>query len=50
MRHPAARAIEVVSFHSSACAVAAAHGFASRLVIFADYAPEALAPWRRGMG
>jgi glycerophosphoryl diester phosphodiesterase len=37
--------IEVISFHSSACAVAAAHGFASRLVVFADYAPEALAAW-----
>ena len=34
--------IEVISFHSSACAVAAAHGFAWRLVVFADYAPEAL--------
>jgi len=39
------RRIEVISFHSSACAVAAAHGFASRLVVFADYAPEALATW-----
>ncbi len=39
------RRIEVISFHSSACAVAAAHGFASRLVVFADYAPESLAAW-----
>jgi glycerophosphoryl diester phosphodiesterase len=37
--------IEVISFHSRACAVAAAHGFRSRLVIWADYAPEALAVW-----
>jgi glycerophosphoryl diester phosphodiesterase len=44
--------VEVISFHSSACAVAAAHGFASRLVVFADYAPEALATWasRHGVG
>jgi glycerophosphoryl diester phosphodiesterase len=37
--------LEVISFHSVACAVAAAHGFRSRLVIWADYAPEALAAW-----
>jgi glycerophosphoryl diester phosphodiesterase len=37
--------IEVISFHSAACATAAAHGFRSRLVVFADYAPEALATW-----
>lgn len=39
--------IEVISFHSAACAVAAAHGFAARLIVFADYAPEALAAWAR---
>ncbi len=39
--------IEVISFHSAACAVAAAHGFSARLVVFADYAPEALAAWAR---
>lgn len=37
--------LEVISFHSAACAVAAAHGFSARLVIWADYAPEALAAW-----
>jgi glycerophosphoryl diester phosphodiesterase len=37
--------LEVISFHSVACATAAAHGFRSRLVVFADYAPEALAAW-----
>jgi glycerophosphoryl diester phosphodiesterase len=37
--------LEVISFHSAACATAAAHGLRSRLVIFADYAPEALAAW-----
>jgi len=44
--------LEVISFHSAACATAAAHGLRSRLVIFADYAPEALAAWavRHGVG
>ncbi len=37
--------IEVLSFHSAACATAAAHGYGSTLVVFADYAPEALAAW-----
>src|SRR5512133_3278869 len=37
--------VEVISFHSDACAVAAARGFRSRLVVWADYAPEALATW-----
>jgi glycerophosphoryl diester phosphodiesterase len=37
--------LEVISFHSTACAIAAAHGFPSRLVIHAEYAPEALAAW-----
>ncbi len=42
--------IEVISFHSVACATAAAHGFRSRLVVFADYAPEALAAWAVSRG
>jgi glycerophosphoryl diester phosphodiesterase len=37
--------VELISFHGEACAVAAARGFSSRLVIWADYAPEALASW-----
>jgi glycerophosphoryl diester phosphodiesterase len=37
--------VEVISFHREACAVAAANGISSRLVIWADYAPEALASW-----
>jgi len=37
--------VEVISFHGEACAVAAANGISSRLVIWADYAPEALASW-----
>jgi glycerophosphoryl diester phosphodiesterase len=37
--------VELISFHGEACAVAAADGISSRLVIWADYAPEALASW-----
>jgi glycerophosphoryl diester phosphodiesterase len=37
--------IELISFHSAACAAAAARGRRARLVIWADYAPEALAGW-----
>jgi glycerophosphoryl diester phosphodiesterase len=50
-RHPARRRIEVLSFHSGACAVAAARGFRARLVAWADYTPDALAAWavRRGV-
>jgi len=43
--HPSRRRIEVLSFLSAACAVAAAAGFRSRLIIWADYTPEALATW-----
>jgi glycerophosphoryl diester phosphodiesterase len=39
------RRLEVISFHSVACATAAAYGFRSRLVVWAEYAPEALAAW-----
>jgi glycerophosphoryl diester phosphodiesterase len=44
--------VELISFHGEACAVAAAEGISSRLVIWADYAPEALASWalRTGVG
>jgi glycerophosphoryl diester phosphodiesterase len=42
---PERRRLEVISFHSAACATAAAYGFRSRLVVWADYAPEALAAW-----
>jgi glycerophosphoryl diester phosphodiesterase len=37
--------VEVTSFHGTACAEAAARGYRARLVIWADYAPEALAAW-----
>jgi len=42
--------IELISFHGEACVVAAADGISSRLVIWADYAPEALASWALGTG
>ena len=37
--------LEVISFHTDACEVAAAAGFRTRLVIWADYAHEMLAGW-----
>jgi glycerophosphoryl diester phosphodiesterase len=49
-REPTRHRIEVISFHSDACALAAARGFRSRLVVWADYAPEALATWAVGRG
>lgn len=44
------RRLEVISFHSAACATAAAYGFRSRLVVWAEYAPEALAAWAVSRG
>jgi glycerophosphoryl diester phosphodiesterase len=45
-RHRAESArIEVISFWSDACALAAAAGFRARLVLHAEYEPEALAAW-----
>jgi glycerophosphoryl diester phosphodiesterase len=44
------RRLELSSFHSVACATAAACGFRSRLVVWADYAPEALAAWAISRG
>ena len=41
------RRIEVLSFASAACARAASLGLPARLVIWADYAPQALARWAR---
>ena len=50
-RHPVRRRLELLSFVSDACAVAAAQGFSARLVAWADYTPDALAAWaiRRGV-
>jgi hypothetical protein len=42
---PQRRRLEVISFHTHACEVSAAAGFRTRLVIWADYAPEILAAW-----
>ena len=42
---PQRERLEVISFHTDACEVAAAAGFRARLVIWADYAPETLAGW-----
>jgi glycerophosphoryl diester phosphodiesterase len=44
-RSPQRGRLEVISFHTDACEVAAAAGFRSRLVIWADYAPKTLADW-----
>jgi glycerophosphoryl diester phosphodiesterase len=37
--------VELISFYSDACALAAASGLRSRLIVWADYEPEALAGW-----
>jgi glycerophosphoryl diester phosphodiesterase len=44
-RSPQRDRLEVISFHTNACEVAAGAGFRTRLVIWADYAPETLAGW-----
>ncbi|HSI80421.1 MAG TPA: glycerophosphodiester phosphodiesterase family protein [Solirubrobacterales bacterium] len=49
-RRPDRRRIEVISFHSAAVAIAAALGYRSRLVLHAEYAPEALAAWAVARG
>jgi glycerophosphoryl diester phosphodiesterase len=37
--------VELISFYSGACAVAAEAGVRSRLIVWADYEPEVLAGW-----
>jgi glycerophosphoryl diester phosphodiesterase len=44
-RSPQRERLEVISFHTDACEVAAAAGLRTRLVIWADYGPEMLAGW-----
>ena len=44
-RRPDAGRVEVLSFHAAAVKQAVSHGLAGRLVIWADYAPAALARW-----
>ena len=46
----AADRVEVLSFHVAACEEAARRGLSSRLVTWADYAPDALARWARRAG
>jgi glycerophosphoryl diester phosphodiesterase len=43
--HGTADRIEVISFFTRACQVAAADGVTTRLVAWADYAPDALVHW-----
>ena len=47
---PERHRLELISFHSAACATAAAYGMRSRLVVWAEYAPEALAAWAVSRG
>lgn len=42
--------VELIGFYSDACALAAARGISSRLIVWADYAPEALARWAARAG
>jgi glycerophosphoryl diester phosphodiesterase len=42
--------VELISFYSEACALAAARGLSSRLIVWADYEPEALAGWATRTG
>jgi glycerophosphoryl diester phosphodiesterase len=48
--HPARERIEVISFWSSACELAAELDFRARLVIVADYRIHTLAAWGRRVG
>ncbi len=49
-REPVRERVEVISFHGSACEVSAAAGLDTRLVMWADYAPQALANWANRAG
>ncbi|MEP6952498.1 MAG: glycerophosphodiester phosphodiesterase [Solirubrobacteraceae bacterium] len=42
--------VEVLSFHAAACARAARLGLRARLIVWADYEPEALTAWARNAG
>jgi glycerophosphoryl diester phosphodiesterase len=48
--HPARDRVEVISFWSGACELAAALGFRARLVVIADYRVRELAAWGRRVG
>ena len=45
-----AERVEILSFHADVCAVAARLGHRTRLVVWSDYAPSALAAWARAVG
>jgi glycerophosphoryl diester phosphodiesterase len=42
--------VELISFYSDACALASECGLRSRLIVWADYEPEALAGWAARSG
>jgi glycerophosphoryl diester phosphodiesterase len=42
--------VEVLSFHGAACARAARLGLRARVIVWADYVPEALTGWAREAG
>jgi glycerophosphoryl diester phosphodiesterase len=48
--HPARGHSEILSFFASACELAAGLGFRTRLIIIADYRPDALATWAQVVG
>ena len=48
--HTRGRRVEVLSFEAATCARAASLGCRARLVVWADYAPAALARWARRHG
>jgi glycerophosphoryl diester phosphodiesterase len=50
VQHGSAERIEVISFFTEACVAAVRSGVAARLVIWADYAPDALSNWAREHG
>jgi glycerophosphoryl diester phosphodiesterase len=47
---PDRKRVEVLSFHVAACEEAAGHHLPARLVMWADYAPDALGRWARRAG
>jgi glycerophosphoryl diester phosphodiesterase len=49
-QHPARAHTEILSFFTSACELAGQLGFRTRLIIIADYRPDALATWAHATG
>jgi len=48
--HPSRDRVEIISFYSGACALAAELGFRSRAIVMADYRIDELARWARRAG